>query len=167
MAVIPSINKGACVGVLYRDGKGVLKVHNGKLTSKEPGTSTNVVIRHIGNAKTMKTENFSIPRKNILSIQKTPDYAPPCQAKKGLIESGACVAVKFKTGTNTFDVKNGKLLYGLAGSGKAVCPIDPGKPPNTIVYAHYNIVTQGNGHIDFVSQIVTRKGVIEVKRVTL
>ncbi len=155
------------MGVLYKDNKGELKVHNGKLAQKEPSNSTNVVLRHVGNAKTMKIENLSIPRKNVLSIQKTPDYSSPCKAKAGLIESGACVAVKFKTGSNTFDVKNGKLLYGIQNDGKVTCLINPNNPPSTIVYAHYNITSQGNGHQSFVPQVVTRKNVTEVKRVTL
>lgn len=167
MPVIPSINKGACVGVLYKNNKGILKVHNGKLTQKEPSHSANVVLKHVGNPKTMKIDNFSIPRKNVLSILKTPDYSPPCTTKPGLIEAGACVAVKFKTGPNTFDVKNGRFLYGITSDGKVSCLINPKKPPSTIVYAHYNIVSQGSGHQSFVSQIVTRKNVTEVKRVVL
>ncbi|WP_143762537.1 MULTISPECIES: hypothetical protein [unclassified Cohnella] len=35
------------------------------------------------------------------------------------------------------------------------------------MYAHYNIVSQGSGHIEFVSQIVTRSNVVKAKRMTL
>ncbi|RNB86627.1 hypothetical protein EDM59_10680 [Brevibacillus nitrificans] len=166
MPVIPAINKGACVGVLYKNKNGQLRVHNGKLAQKEASTSAQVVIRHVGNAVTMKTENLTLSRANVLAILKTPNFTPPCSPKKGFIEAGACIAVQFKVGTKT-DVKNGKLLYGINKNGTVTCRINPNNPPPTIVYAHYNLVSQGNGHQEFVAQIVTRKNVTKVKRVTL
>lgn len=110
----------------------------------------------------MKIDNFSISRANVLSIMKTPSYNPSCGVKPGFIEAGACIAVKFRKGNHSFDVKNGRLLYGINGNGKVVCPVDPKNPPSTIVYAHYNII-----HQSLVPQIVTRKNVTEVKRVVL
>jgi hypothetical protein len=77
-----------------------------------------------------------------------------------MIESGACIAVRFiEKGVE--DVKNGRFLYAIK-NGTRSCYVDPKHLPDTIVYEHMNLV---NG--TFTSQIRKRTGIQEVRRVVI
>lgn len=101
-----------------------------------------------------------------LAISKTPDQSPPsCKnAKKikGLIESGACIAVRFAGKNNVEDVKNGRFLYAIDQKDTLSCYINPTKLPKKIVYMHMNLVQDV-----FEPQIRERTKIREVKRITL
>lgn len=168
---MPVINAGACVGVLYLNKASQVKVHNGKLVKpvNSDKLPNKVDIVHYTKMPTgqktvkMKRETLQLTP---LAIRKTPDYSPLSCRKakkiKGLIESGACIAVRFADKNNKEDVKNGKFLYAIDQKGKPSCYINLKKLPKKIVYAHMNLVQDV-----FVPQLRERTKIREVRRITL
>lgn len=169
------INRGACVGILYLNAQKQKKVHNGKLLSPKtvdtahlPKQVTIVHFTKVPNPKPTPNHKYLMKRELLtlkpLQMQKTPDLTPAkCKnspPKAGLIEPGACIAVRFVE-NGVEDVKNGKFLYALVNN-KMTCYINPKKPPSVIVYEHMNLVKGA-----FIPQTVTRTGVKEVRRIVI
>lgn len=172
-----SNNQGACYcvhnGVLYL----ALYIRNGvynyyRNINPAHGTLVQVVLRH-WRFKTGTTtpclENLAIGR--IAEIRRTQPIPPPSQlgctahpvAGLFIARTGTPVGVFFNEGGR--NIKNGVFLYWTDGSSK-YCRLYSNDKPITVRYAHWIVVTSGNGvamHLDG----KTRTGIIRVLRVSI
>ncbi|WP_394235922.1 hypothetical protein [Niallia oryzisoli] len=109
------INKGDCVGIVYWNGNKWI-VHDGVLVSPKTIKSgrntkkTMVTIRHYNDPKKKPENLHSTPYLILKTSAELHETAINCAAiKNPSIKAGKCVAVTFKTNSNT-DIKNGVLL---------------------------------------------------------